>query len=254
MLSVGNAVGIDFGSRTTKIVEVSRQKVESFLLFDTDHESIRKVKARIDGLHSSRIAATGYGRHFLKARLRFSNKVITEIKACARGVHAVNPDCRLVIDVGGQDFKVITVNPGGGFGSFETNDRCAAGTGRFLEVMARVLGYDIEVFWREALSVKNPISINSMCTVFAESETISLLTAGKDRRRIALGLHQSVVDRIFPSIFRLEWRGEVMMVGGVAKNTCIVELLQKKLKCPVHVPDNPQIVSALGAALIAMEG
>jgi len=244
-------LGIDLGSRTTKIVTLSKGKVESFEIFDTNHNSIHKVRKTIRNSKYAKIVATGYGRHLMKAHL--SAKVVTEIKACARGAKFLNPDCRLVVDIGGQDSKVIEINPEGSFGQFEMNDRCAAGTGRFLEVMAQVLGYSIEDFWREALAAQSPLPISSMCTVFAESEVISLMTSGEDRRRIALGLHLSIIDRLYPMVSRFEHEGGVMFVGGVAKNRCMAELLEKKLKCKVMIPENPQLVSAIGSALIACE-
>ena len=244
-------IGIDLGSRTTKIVKLNGGQIESFEIFDTGHDPMRKVRECLGGHIDCAMAATGYGRHLLETE--FSDQVISEIKACARGAGFVNPNCRTVIDVGGQDSKVIEVTAGGGFAGFEMNDRCAAGTGRFLEVMARVLGYDIETFWQEALVAESPTAISSMCTVFAESEVISLITSGVDRRGIALGLHHATAERFCNLIARIESRPEVMFVGGVAHNRCMVEALRRKLKIKIVVPQHPQMVSALGAALIAGE-
>ena len=122
-------LGIDLGSRTTKIVKLSKGKVESFEIFDTNHNAIHKVRETIRDSKYSKIVATGYGRHLMKAHL--PTRVVTEIKACARGARFIDPDCRLVVDVGGQDSKVIEINPERSFAQFEMNDRCAAGTGRF---------------------------------------------------------------------------------------------------------------------------
>ena len=244
-------IGIDLGSRTTKIVTLDGNQAASFEIFDTDPDPMRKVRQCLGGHVDSRLAVTGYGRHLLEAE--FCGQVVSEIKACARGAAFVNPNCRTAVDVGGQDSKVIEVTPGGGFANFEMNDRCAAGTGRFLEVMARVLGYDIEAFWHEALLAESPTAISSMCTVFAESEVISLITSGAERRRVALGLHQATAERLYSLTCKVERRAEIMFVGGVAHNRCIVEALAHKLKCDIVVPDHPQMVSALGAALIARE-
>lgn len=246
-----SVIGVDLGSRTTKIVKFKREEVESFEIFDTNYNPIQKLQDRIRHFKSSPIVATGYGRYLIKSH--FSNKVVTEIKACALGAKYVNPGCRIVVDIGGQDSKVIELSPKGSFGEFEMNDRCAAGTGRFLEVMATILNYSIEEFWKEALNAKDPIPVSSMCTVFAESEVISLITSGEDRRRIALGLHHSIIDRLYPMISRFELKSDIMLVGGVAKNRCIVELLEKKLKRKITVPENPQIISAIGSALIAQQ-
>jgi (R)-2-hydroxyacyl-CoA dehydratese activating ATPase len=160
----------------------------------------------------------------------------------------------MVIDIGGQDSKVILLGNGSGaFADFEMNDRCAAGTGRFLEVMARLLGFGIEEFGQAACEAGEMITLSSMCTVFAESEVISLLAAGRDRKSIALGLHRSIADRVYPLAARFDTSGEVVMAGGVALNPCLVGLLSEKLGRPVAVPEHPQIVTAVGAALAAAD-
>ncbi|MCJ7564704.1 MAG: acyl-CoA dehydratase activase [Candidatus Aminicenantes bacterium] len=249
MSSPKPALGIDLGSRTTKIVRLRGGRIESAELFDTVHNPIQRLKENIQPGDFAGIVATGYGRHLVKAH--FFAHVVSEIKACALGARFTDPDCRVVIDIGGQDFKIIEVAGDGHFGKFELNDRCAAGTGRFLEVMATILGYRIEEFWKEALTADSPISISSTCTVFAESEVISLIASGKDRRRIALGLHESVIDRIYPLLTKFDLGGPVMLAGGVAKNGCVVERLKKRLKRDVIVPENAQLIPAIGAALIA---
>jgi len=242
-------VGVDLGSRTTKIVALDGDRVAFAEVFDTGHDPLSRVSERLADLGDCPTVATGYGRHLL--RERFGHRAITEISACARGVAHLAPDARLVIDIGGQDSKVILVTPGGGFDDFVMNDRCAAGTGRFLEVMADVLAYSIEEFGPEALLADRPAKVNSMCTVFAESEVVSLITSGEDRRRIALGLHHSVVERVAAMVPPGAATGSALFVGGVALNPCVVELLQRRLKATIVVPDEPQIVSATGAALIA---
>lgn len=244
-------LGIDLGSRTTKILALRAGRLESFQIFDTDYDPIRRVRDALRALTFSFVVATGYGRHLLKAH--FANQVVTEIKACARGAKFLCPDCATVIDIGGQDSKVIEVTGDGGFANFEMNDRCAAGTGKFLEVMASTLGYDIEGFWKAALQAEAPVTISSMCTVFAESEVISLITSGAEAKNIALGLHHAIADRLYALISRVELKGEIVLAGGVAKNRCVGQLLEKKLQQPLVVPDEPQMVSALGAALIASE-
>ncbi len=242
-------VGIDLGSRTTKIVALEGDRVAFAEVFDTGHDPLSRVSERLAELGDCPTVATGYGRHLL--RERFGHRAITEISACARGVAHLSPDARLVIDIGGQDSKVILVTPGGGFDDFVMNDRCAAGTGRFLEVMAGTLGYTIEQFGPEALLADAPARVNSMCTVFAESEVVSLITSGVDRRRIALGLHHSVVERVAAMVPPGAATDAAIFVGGVAHNPCVVELLRHRLKTAISVPDEPQIVSATGAALLA---
>jgi (R)-2-hydroxyacyl-CoA dehydratese activating ATPase len=242
-------LGIDIGSRTTKTVELEDGRVTTCDIFDTTHTSIDRVRSLAESRRFAAVVATGYGRYLATAHL--GCRVITEISACALGARRLRPDCGLVIDIGGQDAKAIELGGDGAFTRFEMNDRCAAGTGRFLEVMAGVLGYTLEEFGGQALAADRPAAVSSMCTVFAESEVISLLAAGEDRRRVALGLHESIADRIWPLAARLEVRGEAVFAGGVALNRCLVELLSRKIGRPLVVPDKPQLVSALGAALAA---
>jgi predicted CoA-substrate-specific enzyme activase len=243
-------LGLDLGSRTTKVVEMAGGEVLRFDVFDTTHDSLQRVRARLDARDYARAAAAGYGRYLMNAHL--DCRVVTEIMACALGARFLYPSAGVVIDIGGQDSKVIQLGDGpGAFADFEMNDRCAAGTGRFLEVMARLLGFTLEEFGRAAAAADETIALSSMCTVFAESEVISLLASGRDRKAIALGLHQSIVDRVYPLAARFDARGEVLMAGGVALDPCLVDLLARKLGHPVVVPPNPQIVTAIGAALAA---
>jgi len=245
-------LGLDLGSRTTKIVELRAGAVERFEIFDTGSDSLARVRARLEAKDYVRAVATGYGRFLMNAHL--DCRVVTEITACALGARFLRPEAGLVIDIGGQDSKVILLGSGAGaFADFEMNDRCAAGTGRFLEVMAALLGFSLEDFGRAACEAEETITLNSMCTVFAESEVISLLAAGRDRRSIALGLHGSIADRVYPLAARFEPRGEIVCAGGVALNPCLVGLLSGKLGRPVVVPENPQIVTAVGAALAAAQ-
>ncbi len=249
-MTASMTVGIDLGSRTTKIVVLADDAIRSAEVFDTKHDPLDGLSRHLDELPDVPTIVTGYGRHLLSERLGY--QAITELSACARGAIHVRPDCRLVIDIGGQDAKVISVTEAGGFDDFVMNDRCAAGTGRFLEVMASALGYVLEEFGAEALSAGSAVRINSMCTVFAESEVVSLMTSGEDRRRIALGLHQATVERVAAMLPPgATDRGAVMFVGGVAKNPGVVELLRARLPAQPIIPEQPQIVSALGAALIA---
>lgn len=192
------------------------------------------------------LIATGYGRYLAQTHLKCP--IITEIKAYALGAYFFYPDCGTVIDIGGQDSKVIRVNQGK-VEDFEMNDKCAAGTGRFLEVMATTLGCTIDEFSEMAVQSDEAVSISSMCTVFAESEVVSLIAKGEDRRSIALGLHQSILNRILGIMGRTGYNHRIVFAGGVAKNKCMTALLERRLSVPVLVPEEPQIVGALGAAL-----
>ncbi len=156
-----------------------------------------------------------------------------------------------ILDIGGQDSKVIALDEKGKIIKFEMNDRCAAGTGKFLEIMAHTLGYSLYEFGTEALNAVKDIQINSMCTVFAESEVTSLLSKGEERKEIALGLHRSVIRRAIGMLKRISINGPVVFSGGVAKNPCMSYLLRQELEHDIVIPEHPQMTGALGAALLA---
>jgi predicted CoA-substrate-specific enzyme activase len=195
--------------------------------------------------------ATGYGRNLFE--LSFDAPTVTEIKAHATGVRAFFPDIQTILDIGGQDSKAISLFENGKVKKFEMNDRCAAGTGKFLEIMAATLGYAIGEFGKEALLAERDLNISSMCTVFAESEVTSLIAKGQSRRDIARGLHTSVVRRAAGMINRVSSEGDIVFTGGVAKNPCMRQLLAEKLGRNVITPDDPQMIGALGAAILTME-
>jgi predicted CoA-substrate-specific enzyme activase len=248
---VPTVAGVDLGSRTTKVVILEGHNLVAFRITDTGPDMTARALALIEGYQPARIVATGYGRHLAAAQ--FAHDVVTEITAYARGALHLFPGCRTVIDVGGQDSKVISLDESG-VRDFEMNDRCAAGTGRFLEITARALGFAIESFGAAALEAGAPVAITSTCTVFAESEVISLVAQGKDVRGIALGVHQSIVDRLIAMVLRVGARPPIVFAGGVALNPCITRILGERLEQDIHVPEQPQIVGALGAALHAAEG
>jgi len=246
-----DTIGIDLGSRTTKIVHLTGGKIRHREIFDTGHDPLAGVKQALERIGSADIIATGYGRYLLSENL--AARRVTEIKACGRGVYERFPGCRTILDVGGQDCKVIRLNGKGKVVDFEMNDRCAAGTGKFLEVMAQSFDMDIEAFVRMAQATTESITINSMCTVFAESEVISLITSGKPKEQIALGLHQSIAERLQAMLSRMPLEEEIVFVGGGAKNSCLHSILQEKLKQKILRPPDPQLITAHGAALLAGE-
>jgi predicted CoA-substrate-specific enzyme activase len=240
--------GIDLGSRTTKLLVLKNGILSKLYVADTGHDPLTASKKLLSSHPVDVIVATGYGRYLAKEH--FAGSSVTEIKACALGANYLFPKCRTVIDVGGQDSKAISINGDGGLEDFEMNDRCAAGTGRFLEVMAKAMNFSVEEFGIEALRAKNPTRrINSMCTVFAESEVVSLLATGEDRRNIAFAVHQAIVTRLAPMINKVGLKGDTVFAGGVAKNPCIVSLLEEKLGVKLFIPKEPQILGALGAVL-----
>lgn len=220
-------------------------------ILDTGTDPWRRARELLERHQPEMVVATGYGRHLVAERL--GCPVVTEIRAHAVGAHRLFPECRTVIDIGGQDSKAIRLKDGRQL-DFEMNDRCAAGTGRFLEVMATTLGYTIEEFGAEALRSESSTAISSMCTVFAESEVISLIARGAGKRAIALGLHEAIVNRLWALLGRIGVEPPVVLCGGVALNPCIRTLMERKLEMALLVPEKPQLVGAIGAALCASEG
>jgi len=244
--------GIDIGSRTIELVVVdSTGGITHRLKTDTGFDPMSDTKRLLNGIECDRILATGYGRNLLE--IAFEAPTVTEIKAHARGARALFPEARSVLDIGGQDSKAIALFDNGKVKKFEMNDRCAAGTGKFLEIMARTLGFEIDAFGDEALLAEKEVTISSMCTVFAESEVTSLIAKGQDRRQIALGLHASVVRRVAAMIQRVSPEGDIVFTGGVAKNPCLRVLLAKRLGRNVLYHEHSQFAGALGGALLAME-
>lgn len=238
--------GLDIGSRTVKVVLLKEREIVEYRIGETGTDPIGNARALLDGLSYDSLAATGYGRHL--AREIFACPIMTEIKAFSLGAAYFYPGGQTIIDVGGQDCKVIRMD-NGRVGDFEMNDRCAAGTGKFLEVMAQTLGYRIEEFGIEAMNADGAVNINSMCTVFAESEVISLIARGTAPAQIALGLHQAIANRIMTMLGKTGYGDRIVFAGGAAKNQCLVRLLEHRLGQKLHVPQEPQIIGALGAAL-----
>ncbi len=244
--------GIDIGSRTIEVVLVNGTgKIVLSLQTDTNFDPMMEAKKLLNGVSYDRIMATGYGRNLFE--ISFDAPTVTEIKAHAIGARAFFPDIQTILDIGGQDSKAISLFENGKVKKFEMNDRCAAGTGKFLEIMAGTLGYDIEEFGRQALLAEKDLNISSMCTVFAESEVTSLIAKGQSRRDIARGLHTSVIRRAVGMINRVSSEGDIVFTGGVAKNPCMRQLLAERIGRNVITPEDPQMTGALGAALLAME-
>ncbi len=243
--------GIDIGSRTIELVVVEGSEIIACRQTDTGYDPIAQAKKLLNGISYDRIIATGYGRNLFK--IEFDTPTVTEIKAYAKGIKALFPEAQTVLDIGGQDSKAITLYESGKIRKFEMNDRCAAGTGKFLEIMAKTLGFNIEEFGNKALNAKRNIQINTMCTVFAESEVTSLISKGECRAEIARGLHASVAKRAVSMLKRLSSEGMIVFAGGVAKNVCLRYLLAESLGRDIYVPKDPQSVGAYGASLIARE-
>ncbi|MHA2157517.1 MAG: acyl-CoA dehydratase activase [Candidatus Thorarchaeota archaeon] len=251
-------IGIDVGSTTTKAVLLeSSGTIKTKALMQTGASAVQTIEKILNEISSTAgikidqvpAVSTGYGR----ARVELAQKTVTEITCHSVGVHKLNPDIRLLIDVGGQDSKVIRIGPSGRPDDFELNDKCSAGTGRFLEVMARVLEVSIDELGPLALQSDSPSSISSTCTVFAESEVIGHIGAGESPADIAAGLHTSMTSKIVALSKRVGFTEPVCVTGGVALNPAFRHHLSKQLGVDLWVPDEPQLTGALGAAVLAME-
>jgi predicted CoA-substrate-specific enzyme activase len=252
-------LGIDIGSITAKAVlvdDAGEMIAWSVRKSGFDHNQAaqtvaadvtRQVAVGMEEINT--IVATGYGRN----NVPFASRTITEITCHARGALHELPDCRMVVDIGGQDSKVILVSPNGRVVDFCMNDRCAAGTGRFLEVMANSLQIPLDEMGSLAINSDRPASISNVCTVFAESEVISLISAGKKREDIIRGLCRSISERVSSMVNRVGLDHPVAMTGGVALNKGVVMELEQMLGATINVPSSPQIIGALGAALLAKE-
>ncbi|OGW83289.1 MAG: 2-hydroxyglutaryl-CoA dehydratase [Omnitrophica bacterium RIFCSPLOWO2_01_FULL_45_10] len=250
--------GLDVGSLATKTVILDQeQRVMSYDISLTigdsrgaAESSFRNALAKA-GLKKdivNYIVATGYGRN----TIAFSDKEVTEITCHASGAHFIYPDTRTVLDIGGQDSKAIALGYNGEVVDFVMNDKCAAGTGRFIEVMAQALGVLLESMGDLSKKSLNPTVISSFCTVFAESEVVSLVAEGRDKIDIIRGIHEAIAERAVTLLNKIKMIEPVAMTGGVAKNKGVVVALENRLKLKISVPDEPQIVGALGAALIAL--
>lgn len=243
--------GLDVGSRTIALVMLDGDVMDSVVV-DTGVTPLQRCQQLLKGKSYERLVVTGYGRRLVAPVLQ--GEVVSEIRAHAVGAKYLYVDCRTVIDIGGQDCKVILLSEHGAVKKFEMNDRCSAGTGKFLEIMANTLGVDINEFGDLARSAYKAVRINSLCTVFAESEVVSLISQGEEINAIALALHEAVATRIAGMIRRVGGREMVVFTGGAALNRCLKKLVGEKSGIELTVPARPQIVGALGAALLAKAG
>ena len=255
----GLYVGIDSGSTSTDVVILDEKKnIVAQVILPTGagaaagadralDEALRQAKLTREDLTA--IVTTGYGRTAIQS----GDKSITEITCHAKGAFFLNPEVRTIIDIGGQDSKVIRIDETGNVTNFVMNDKCAAGTGRFLELMARTLELSLEDMSTMGLTWKEDITISSMCTVFAESEVVSLIAQDKTAADIIHGLNESVASKTCALVKRVGGEGAYMMTGGVSKNRGVVDAIERKLGVSLCISEKAQLNGALGAALFAME-
>ena len=253
-----HVAGVDIGSLTAKAVILEDTLVKATSLVPTGHNSRQAGRRALDlaleqgGVTEDTlegVVATGYGR----LAVDFSTERVTEITCHAKGAHCTNPGARSVIDLGGQDSKAIAVDAQGKVRDFVMNDKCSAGTGRFLEVMAHALEIQLEDLGSLSLQSESPAAISSVCTVFAESEVVSRVAEGVSKIDIVAGIHQAIASRIYAMAARIPIEQEIVMTGGVAWNQGVVRALEKRFESEIIVPEMPQHTGALGAAIIAAE-
>lgn len=248
--------GIDIGSITAKAAIVENGKILGtkviFTGYNAEIAGLKVfeevlVESGLDKASIEKVVSTGYGRNSVK----FADKSFTEIMCHAAGAHHLNSHIRSIIDIGGQDSKAILLDEQGKVKNFVMNDKCAAGTGRFLEVMARALEVDLDEFGAISLKSRQPSKISSLCTVFAESEVVSLIARGEKRQDIIAGIHESIAARVSSMSARIGLTAPIMVTGGVARNIGVVKALEKKLGMKIEVSPYAQVNGAIGAAFLA---
>lgn len=249
-------IGIDMGSIGTKGVLFNGGIVDTIILptgwspknAGNEVLNILLDKNKVKDNEVSKIVTTGYGRNAVD----FSDKVVTEITCHAKGAYFLFEKVDMILDIGGQDSKVISIDTLGNVKDFIMNEKCAAGTGRFLQVMANLLGYDIEDFSKLSTDLK-PEKISSMCTVFAESEVISLLANGASKEAVALGILDSIATRADSMLSRLGDSENIVFTGGVSNSSNLVMLLEQKIGKKVQSSKQSQFAGAIGAAIIGLK-
>ena len=252
-------LGVDSGSTSTNAVIINgRRELVASAVLRTGAKAgdsaekilelvLKKAKLRREDL--ALIVSTGYGR----VSIPYADRNITEITCHARGARFFDPQVRTILDIGGQDSKAIHLDPNGEVADFAMNDKCAAGTGRFLEAMARTLEVSIDELGPISLKSKRSVEISSMCTVFAESEVISLIAQNREKADIAAGVHRAIAGKSAALLSRVSPEPPYMMTGGVAKNPGVVKALEEKLGVSLSICPEPEIVGACGAALLGLE-
>jgi predicted CoA-substrate-specific enzyme activase len=251
-------VGIDSGASATKAIIINKDgEIVSYTIVPSginfkvsSEEALRKAleSSRLSLKDISYAVSTGYGRALVN-----TNSVSSEITCISRGIHKLFPSVRTIIDVGGQDSKAVRMDENGRVLDFVMNDKCAAGTGRFLEVMSSILGKPIEELSRLHFKSSKPIKISSTCTVFAESEVISHISQGSEIEDAIAGLHEAIAERIYNMSSRIGFEKDLAFTGGVAKNQGFVDALSKKIGVAPTLPEEPQIICAFGAGLAAIK-
>lgn len=246
--------GVDIGSTYTKIIGIGKEKeITHHAVIPTIFNQDVIVGEYLADKEVKMLVATGYGRHMLGDS--HGAPVISEIKAHAKGAYFFHNEVKTVIDLGGQDSKVIKMGDDGGFTDFRMNDKCAAGTGKFLEIAANRLGLEMEAFAKAGFEHDKELTISSMCAVFAESEVISLIAKKESLANICYGVHESIASRLasMAKKFVLNPNDCIVFTGGGALNPFLHHMLELKLERSIVIPKHPQLIGAVGAALAGFE-
>jgi predicted CoA-substrate-specific enzyme activase len=251
--------GIDVGSSTSKAVILKDNKILSYSIIPTSAESADSAQRAFDkALDNTQfispddihwIIATGYGR----VVVTFAKETVTELSCHVRGANWLFPSVRTVLDMGGQDCKAIKCDGQGRLLNFMMNDKCAAGTGRFFELIAKVMDLPLGDIGKLSLDTNNEVRMSSTCAVFGKSEVASLMRQGRSKPDILGGVHTAVSDRIITLLRRVGITPDLAITGGIARNIGMVRRVEEKVGCKALIPDEPQIVGALGAALFARD-
>lgn len=250
--------GVDIGSSSCKVVilkngrDIIAMQVMQVGIGSSGPKTILKKaldEATLKIEDIKRIVVTGYGRFTFPE----ADKQISEISCHAKGIHFLIPEAKTLIDIGGQDAKAISLDDKGNVKQFFMNDKCAAGTGRFLTVMSKVLEIPLSEMQNYDNNATNPVTVSSTCTVFAESEVISQLSKGASAENIVAGVHNSVAHKVAGLVYRTSMQDKIVMCGGVAQNGGVLRAMREELKKNIIVAPNPQTTGALGAAIYAYE-
>ncbi len=249
------SIGIDSGSVSTKAVLFDGEKIVTKIVIPTGWSPKKTSKQAYDMLMDNidkqqvkKVIGTGYGR----VSMDFVDKTVTEITCHTKGIFFLNKNIRTILDIGGQDSKVINIDDAGNVVNFIMNDKCAAGTGKFLEVTSNKLGSDVENIDELAYGA-TPENISSMCTVFAESEIISLLAQDVPKENIAAGILKSISNKGISILNKAKVEDTIAFTGGLAKSEELVKMLEKSLNKEIFIAEDTQIIGALGAAIIGFK-
>jgi len=245
-------LGLDVGSTYIKVAFFEKGNLKALERDNTSYQPLEKCLRYIEKYQPDQVVATGYGRNLINTNLE-NCTTISEIKAFAIGAKFIHPKVRTILDIGGQDTKAISLDEKGKVVKFEMNDRCSAGTGRFLEIMCKALGYKIEDLNHLEIEGEVKVKISSLCTVFAESEVISLIAQGVPREEILKGVHLSVVYKVLSMLKRILIREDLVFAGGCSQNKLLKRLLENQLKIKVITLKESPFLGAIGAGIFGLK-